>query len=214
MNELLELFLNTLKRSSADMSILQNAINIYITNDVLEESSAIFSEKIKFDIVNSRTSHDSIPESLAIEVSKYSHNHVVIVPAVSTRRPPVPPDFPVEMVIAVGCAEPILSGSDYGSRSSLQENIPLLQKPAIPWQSSGSTLDFVCPREDESEIKDPWAASYYASAIAALVIFKAYALGKFFCIIKPVVNSQFLARHRHTFNKNINFFQFIQYIHI
>ena len=185
-NELLQMFFNILKRSGADMKILQKAINIYIANDFQDENASIFSETFKFDVVNAKTSHDSIQESLAVEVNKFSRNHVVIVPAVSTRRPPVPPDFPVEMVIAVGCSEPKLSDSDYGSRSSLQENIPLLQKPTIPWQSSGSTLDFVCPREDESEIKDPWAASYYATAIATIVIFKAYALGKLFLYIaKP-----------------------------
>ena len=108
----------------------------------------------------------------------------VICPCLSTKRPPAPVDFPCQMAIAVGIeAQKEDSSTDQETEETSKEEIALKPAPVktdwMKWQSCGSALDFLCHRQyKDVRIKDPWQASYYTTAIAALILVNAYALGE------------------------------------
>ena len=226
--EYINIFLKTLEKSDIDLYILKCIIEI--------NSSGIASDKDylkltqEFDIVHQKTYIKFPKNEVSVhKLKELSKKCTVIVPAVSSKRPPLPPDFPVTMVIAVGCKDavqnkslssktdlvhkessknksqervnPISSekGIELLPQSSKSEAQPLLQisqawdeeegeeqlkqKPGHHWQSAGSTLDFVCVNDAEEKIHDPWAASYYVTAIATLIIFKAYSMSKYHIVM-------------------------------
>ena len=124
-------------------------------------------------------------------------------PCVSTKQPPAPVDFPCQIPIAVGCQVPkaednleekmehakqnILSSMNKNrpkdkEKQTKGDNIelsPLKVTSKVKFQSCGSALDFVCHHQYGGIIiNNPWEASYYTTAIAALILIKAYALGQ------------------------------------
>ena len=122
---------------------------------------------------------------------------VLVSPCVCTKRPPAPADFPCQMAIAVGLEQPQedetkqsvriskknrLTGKEKQSKGEDIELHPLITpiKYQVKWQSCGSTLDFVCHQQyGEIKINNPWEASYFVTAITALILVKAYALGEY-----------------------------------
>ena len=123
-------------------------------------------------------------------------NIIFLSSCVATKRPIAPADFPGHMVISVGSVQP------YGQNEYVEETVneaeksllpesaaakPLLPKPLYKWQSYGSALDFVCQGFTGVQINNPFDASYYATAIAALVMLRAYNLGELYLKTKPYV---------------------------
>ena len=128
---------------------------------------------------------------LIISMLSLQKECTVISPCLSTKRPPAPVDFPCQMAIAVGSEETksgrnIVEEDDITkgkktiqdeTKEQKSEEIPLLSKNRVNWQSCGTTLDFLCKDEDV-QVTDPWLAAYYTTAIVALILVKAYALGE------------------------------------
>ena len=166
------ILVKTLEESGIDIGTLQLAIelfdiNMYDSGEHLNiEHIDIALEQLKHLDVAHILNRSMVTESKVPNISSmYSLQKlcVLVCPCVSTDRPPAPVDYPCHMAIAVGIEDDKNTDTHY--------------------QSCGSTLDFVCPSQTVIfGIKDPWEASYYVTAIAALVLIKAYALGRNICI--------------------------------
>ena len=110
----------------------------------------------RFDVVHMLTMFNKTEEQVVDATKPLQRDCILLSPCVSRIHPPAPVDFPCQIAIAVGIKLP------------KEEN----------YQSCGSALDFVCPRQsNEIEIDNPWAASYHAAAVVILILIKAYALG-------------------------------------
>ena len=110
---------------------------------------------------------------------------IVISPCLSTKRPPAPVDFPCQMAIAVGIKKENgevgedVEAEGKKTKHDKSERKETEKKARPKWQSCGCALDFLCCHQnDEFQISDSWEAAYYTTAIAALVLVKAYALGE------------------------------------
>ena len=113
---------------------------------------------------------------------------VLVSPCVATKRPPAPVNFPCQMSIAVGLELPKdedkeevqIEGQGIGLKPMKKKRLDSQSKNyRVDWQSCGSALDFVCASHSEGvEINNPWEASYYTTAIVALILVKAYTLGE------------------------------------
>ena len=172
------ILVKTLEESGIDIGILQLAIELFDINMYdsgehlnMEHIDTALKQLEHLDVAHI-LNRSMVTESKVPNISSMYYLQklcVLVCPCVSTDRPPAPVDYPCHMAIAVGI-------EDEKYLENIQ-NSP--QKPRVNYQSCGSALDFVCPRQtDVIEIKDPWEASYYVTAIAALVLLKAYALGK------------------------------------
>ena len=141
-------------------------------------------------VLNRPTMFNKSEAPVVVSMKSVQDKCVLVSPCVCTRRPPAPVDFPCQIAIAVGITlhEPLF-GDNFEERAKQDrykenEGLPSLhvhKNPAnVDWQSCGSTLDFVCYRQyGDIEINNPWEASYFVTAITALILVKAYALGKY-----------------------------------
>ena len=191
--------LKTLEKSG--MKFLQNHLTIvniklYDSNESVNTESlqSVLNWCKEYDVVHMVTRSMS-PETRGPVVSSLhslQDQCVLVSPCISTKRPPAPVDFPCQMSIAVGLEQP-------RDENKQEENVPLKGtkeetkgkdielRPLIPpiknrvkWQSCGSALDFVCHRQyGDIEINNPWEASYFVTAITALILVKAYVLGEY-----------------------------------
>ena len=174
------ILVKTLQESKIDIGTLQFVIelfdiNMYDSGEYLNiEHIDIALEQLKHLDVAHILNRSMVTESKVPNISSmYSLQNlcVLVCPCVSTDRPPAPVDYPCHMAIAVGV-------EDENYLENIQGKSP--EKPRVNYQSCGSALDFVCPRQTYViQVNDPWEASYYVTAIAALVLIKAYALGKY-----------------------------------
>ena len=182
------LLFKTLEQCGIDEEIFQNCLEVskismpgkggFVDRAYTKEEIGEFS---KFNIVHilpGPTQEETIYSSLHL----LKNRSIVLSPCVATKRPPAPADFPGHMVISVGSDQTTkeeTNGDGKGGQSSTEEKKPLV-KPEYKWQSYGSALDFKCQGFSDVQINNPFDASYYATAIAALVILRAHSLGKLF----------------------------------
>ena len=133
---------------------------------------------------------------VAVSMQFLQDKCVLVSPCVCTKRPPAPADFPCQMAIAAGLEqlhEDKTKGVQISKKNQLKEKEkqskgedielrPLItpRKYQVKWQSYGSTLNFVCHRQyGDIKINNPWEASYFVTAITALILVKAYALSEY-----------------------------------
>ena len=158
-----------------------------------------------YDIVHvmSRSMLEESKAPVVVSIQSVQNKCVLLSPCVSTKSPPAPVDFPCQMSIAVGLEQPQNENKQEEKAKQEKHRLSFLKKirpkvteeesngedielsPLIPpsenrveWQSCGSALDFVCHHQyGEINITNPWEASYFVTAITALILVKAYALG-------------------------------------
>ena len=181
------ILIETLEQSDIDPETLKKHIDI---SDIkifdktqkldIQQMSRVLEWLKGFDVVHiqARFMSEETKEKIVISTHALRQTSVVLSPCAATRLPPAPVDFPGHMVISVGSEfskDQENKDEDEFSVENNEDNIPLIGMNNF--QSCGSALDFVC--SDELLLKkDPWEASYYATAVAILVLLKAYALGK------------------------------------
>ena len=192
----------TLERSEIETETLQNHIEIsnikiYDRNEKLNigyvQKVIEWLKETDFHVVHllTRSIYKQSQRSIVASMRSLQNQSVLVSPCVCTIRPPAPVDFPCQMAIAVGIQKskgegPLEEITDEKTLEEItvqedgEEHIPLVKKNR-DWQSCGSTLDFVCPRQYDGDItiNNPWEASYYTTAITALILVKAYALGEY-----------------------------------
>ena len=177
--------IDTLEKSDIDPKILRKHIDI---SDIkifdktqkldIQQMDKVLKWLKKFDVVHiqARFMLEETKEKIVISTHALKQESVVLSPCAATRLPPAPVDFPGHMAISVGSdvSKIDTDGEDVENSSA---DIPLIEKREVKWQSCGSALDFVCSDKVLSKM-DPWEASYYATAVAALILIKAYTLGE------------------------------------
>ena len=147
-------------------------------------------KKSNFDVVHvlARSMLKKSKAPVVEAIQSLQDKCVLVSPCVATKRPPAPVNFPCQMSIAVGLEFP--KDEDEEEIQAERQDIGLISMKKkrldsqtknyrVDWQSCGSALDFVCARHSEGvEIRNPWEASYYTTAIVALILVKAYTLGE------------------------------------
>ena len=156
----------------------QDKINIEHANDVLK-----LCENFHVAYVVTRSMLNKSKEILVQSMLSLQDQCVFVCPCLSTKRPPAPVDFPCQMAIAVGCkvSEGDKNAEDKPAKdgNTTNDKADGTAKNKVDYQSCGSALDFVCHRQyGDIKINTPWEASYFVTAITALILVKAYALGE------------------------------------
>ena len=189
------IFLLTKTLEESESELLQNHIEIsnikiYDRNEKLNiDYVQKVIERLKETDLNvvhllTRSMYKQSQRSIVASMQSLQNQSVLISPCVCTIRPPAPADFPCQMAIAVGIQvnkdEKNSEATEITVHEDDEEHIPLITMNRDKWQSCGSTLDFVCHRQyGDIKINNPWEASYFVTAITALVLVKAYALGEY-----------------------------------